>query len=458
MLPEAFTDRMQEMLSAEEYQAFLKSYGEPKKQALRLNPLKGDSGRFLELCPFSLTRVPWEENGYYFDSEDRPGKHPFHEAGVYYIQEASAMAPVPFLAAKPGERILDLCAAPGGKSTQIAAAMQGEGILVCNEYNRKRAEILAENIERMGVANAIVVNHDSAQLSELFPGYFDRILVDAPCSGEGMFRKNEEAVTEWSPENVELCAERQDEILDQAAIMLHDGGRLVYSTCTFAPAEDEGSVQRFLDRHPEFSLLTVEMPEGMEPGRKEWAEGGSDELSKTIRLWPHKLMGEGHFLAVLQKEGYNEKEERPSRYGYATPAREKDYEAYLAFQKEHLRKNREGIPVLFGDQLYLLPKGAPALKGLRVLRAGLHLGTLKKNRFEPGHALALSLKKDEFEPVCDLTVGEGFAEKYLRGETFETKGAPSWNLITIEGYSLGFGKNANGIMKNHYPKGLRKNW
>ena len=229
MLPEAFTDRMQEMLSAEEYQAFLKSYGEPKKQALRLNPLKGDSGRFLELCPFSLTRVPWEENGYYFDSEDRPGKHPFHEAGVYYIQEASAMAPVPFLAAKPGERILDLCAAPGGKSTQIAAAMQGEGILVCNEYNRKRAEILAENIERMGVANAIVVNHDSAQLSELFPGYFDRILVDAPCSGEGMFRKNEEAVTEWSPENVELCAERQDEILDQAAIMLHGGGRLVYS-------------------------------------------------------------------------------------------------------------------------------------------------------------------------------------------------------------------------------------
>lgn len=273
-----------------------------------------------------------------------------------------------------------------------------------------------------------------------------------------MFRKNEEAVTEWSPENVELCAERQDEILDQAAIMLHDGGRLVYSTCTFAPAEDEGSVQRFLDRHPEFSLLSVKVPEGMEPGRKEWAEGGSDELSKTIRLWPHKLMGEGHFLAVLQKEGYNEKEERPSRYGYATPAREKDYEAYLAFQKEHLRRNREGIPVLFGDQLYLLPKGAPALKGLRVLRAGLHLGTLKKNRFEPGHALALSLKKDEFEPVCDLTVGEGFAEKYLRGETFETKGAPSWNLITIEGYSLGFGKNANGIMKNHYPKGLRKNW
>ena len=454
MLPKAFLARMKELLGGD-YPAFLQSMETGPVRAMRVNFLKASSAP----ADIETKPLPFSGGGYIF-SRDSVGHHPLHHAGAFYVQDPSAISTV--AAASPvlrrGMRVLDLCAAPGGKSTQIAAAMQGEGILVCNEYNRKRAEILAENIERMGVANAIVVNHDSAQLSELFPGYFDRILVDAPCSGEGMFRKNEEAVTEWSPENVELCAERQDEILDQAAIMLHDGGRLVYSTCTFAPAEDEGSVQRFLDRHPEFFLLSVKVPEGMEPGRKEWAEGGSDELSKTIRLWPHKLMGEGHFLAVLQKEGYNEKEERPSRYGYATPAREKDYEAYLAFQKEHLRRNREGIPVLFGDQLYLLPKGAPALKGLRVLRAGLHLGTLKKNRFEPGHALALSLKKDEFEPVCDLTVGEGLAEKYLRGETFETKGAPSWNLITIEGYSLGFGKNANGIMKNHYPKGLRKNW
>ena len=409
MLPEAFTDRMQEMLSAEEYQAFLKSYGEPKKQALRLNPLKGDSGRFLELCPFSLTRVPWEENGYYFDSEDRPGKHPFHEAGVYYIQEASAMAPVPFLAAKPGERILDLCAAPGGKSTQIAAAMQGEGILVCNEYNKKRAEILAENIERMGVANAIVVNHDSAQLSELFPGYFDRILVDAPCSGEGMFRKNEEAVTEWSPENVELCAERQDEILDQAAIMLHDGGRLVYSTCTFAPAEDEGSVQRFLDRHPEFSLLTVEMPEGMEPGRKEWAEGGSDELSKTIRLWPHKLMGEGHFLALLQKEGQTGPSAMVSK-GNRLPA---DVRKYMEeFFGEIGLKTLGGQKFdwnrveIRADKVYYLPSVSCNFRGINFIRNGLYLGDLKKNRFEPSQPLALAFLKDEAEAVISLSADD----------------------------------------------------
>ena len=458
MLPEAFTDRMQEMLSAEEYQAFLKSYGEPKKQALRLNPLKGDSGRFLELCPFSLTRVPWEENGYYFDSEDRPGKHPFHEAGVYYIQEASAMAPVPFLAAKPGERILDLCAAPGGKSTQIAAAMQGEGILVCNEYNRKRAEILAENIERMGVANAIVVNHDSAQLSELFPGYFDRILVDAPCSGEGMFRKNEEAVTEWSPENVERCAERQDEILDQAAIMLHDGGRLVYSTCTFAPEENEGTISRFLEQHPQFHIVPVKKYPGMADGVAAWTKHPAAEIGDTIRLFPHHLHGEGHFVAVLEKEGTVSENYR----GYCANGEEKplakgEAKAYLAGLQEFLGKipaDDAGRLLLFGEQLYLMPEHMPATRRLHVLRPGLHLGTVKKNRLEPAHALALAISPQEACHSWNLSVDE--ARAYLAGQTFPAEGEKGWYLITVDGYSLGWGKLAGSVMKNHYPKGLRK--
>ena len=222
MLPLAFVERMKKMLG-EEFPSFLASYEETKSQALRLNPLKGEGRRFLELSPFSLSPVPWEENGFYFEEADRPGKHPYHEAGVYYIQEASAMVPAMLLDAQPGERILDLCAAPGGKSTQIAAAMRGEGILVCNEIHPKRAGILSENIERMGVRNAIVVNHSPDELAIRFPGYFDRVLVDAPCSGEGMFRKNADACGQWSAENVRLCAGRQDEILDCAAGMLKEG-------------------------------------------------------------------------------------------------------------------------------------------------------------------------------------------------------------------------------------------
>lgn len=469
MLPKAFTERMQEMLG-EEYGEFLQSYGENhappyiegrlngKIQALRLNPLKGDSRRFLELSPFRLTPVPFAESGYYYGEPDKPGKHPYHEAGVYYIQEASAMTPAAFLSAKPGEKILDLCAAPGGKSTQIAADMKGRGILICNEIHPARAKILSENIERMGIVNAIVVNHSPDVLAEHFPGYFDRILVDAPCSGEGMFRKNEEACREWSPENVHMCAERQDEILDQAAGMLRGGGRLVYSTCTFAPEENEGSVSRFLKRHPEFSIVPVARKEGMSSGCPEWIREPAQGIENTVRLWPHKLKGEGHFLAVLQKDGIMTAEERTGKFGFQTGISEKECREYTEFKREYLKKEMQGILIRFGEQLYLLPEGAPSLNKLKVLRPGLHLGTLKKNRFEPAHALALSLKPEEVRQQVNLTGTGGMAEKYLSGQTFETEAENGWNLITVDGYSIGWGKAANGIMKNHYPKGLRKTW
>lgn len=469
MLPAVFTDRMKKMLG-EEYEEFLQSYEENrtpdcsavqltgKSQALRFNPLKGDSGRFLELSPFSLKPVPWEENGYYYEESDRPGKHPFHEAGVYYIQEASAMAPAAFLKAKPGERILDLCAAPGGKSTQIAADMQGEGILICNEIHPARAKILSENIERMGIANAIVVNHSPDVLAERFPGYFDRILVDAPCSGEGMFRKNEEACEQWSPENVRMCAERQDEILDYAAVMLKGGGRMVYSTCTFAPEENEGSISRFLKRHPEFSAVPVSKFEGMKSGNPDWIKEPALGIENTVRLWPHKLRGEGHFAAVLQKEGMAGTGEGTGRYGIQTGISEKDCKDFITFKKEYLNKELSGCFICFGEQLYLLPENAPSLHQLKVLRPGLHLGTIKKNRFEPSHALALFLKSGEVFNAVNLNLKDGMAEKYLSGQTFETKSERGWNLIMVEGFSMGWGKSAGGMMKNHYPKGLRKNW
>ena len=457
MLPQAFTDRMKSMLHSE-YEAFINSYEEPKKQALRLNPLKGDSGRFLELCPFTLSSVDWAEDGYYFEDTDRPGKHPYHEAGVYYIQEASAMMPVTFLEAKPGEKILDLCAAPGGKSTQIAAAMQRQGILVCNEIHPARAKILAENIERMGVTNAIVVSHTPDELAEHFPGYFDKILVDAPCSGEGMFRKNEDACAEWSLDNVQMCGQRQDEILDAAAEMLCPGGRLVYSTCTFAPCENEGSISRFLQRHPEFQIVPVRVTEGMCPGNPEWADAPAKGIENTIRLWPHKIKGEGHFAAVLQKDGVIPTVELRSRYGFEKGIASNGYREYIEFQNAYLAKEYTGTFIRFGEQLYLLPEEAPSLKGLKVLRPGLHLGALKKNRFEPSHALALALHTEEVKCCVELSGDEASIKAYLTGQTFPVSDQNGWCLITVDGYSIGWGKAAGGIMKNHYPKGLRKSW
>lgn len=243
-LPEEFMKRMQDMLK-EAYPAFVRSYDEEKYQALRVNLLKTTIDEFRSKAPFpDLECVLWEKSGFYYKEGVTPGKHPLHDAGVYYIQEPSAMAPAAYLEAKPGERVLDLCAAPGGKTTQTASYMQNKGILVCNEIHPARAKILSENVERMGIRNALVTNETPQHLSEIFGEYFDRILVDAPCSGEGMFRKNDEACAEWSPENVQRCADRQDEILDCADAMLRPGGRLVYSTCTFAPVENEGSIAR----------------------------------------------------------------------------------------------------------------------------------------------------------------------------------------------------------------------
>jgi len=480
MLPTAFINRMRTMLG-EDYEVFLSSYDQDKYQALRRNPLKVGKEAFLECMPYHLQQVPWETNGYYYGKEDSPGKHPYHEAGVYYIQEPSAMAPVPFLDIKPGERVLDLCAAPGGKSTQIGAALQGKGLLVSNEIHPARAKILSENVERMGITNAIVTNESPERLAEVFMGYFDKILVDAPCSGEGMFRKNEEAGEEWSPENVKICADRQDHILDKAAEMLRPGGRMVYSTCTFAPEEDEGSVYRFLMRHPDFMVAEVCKPDGFEEGRPQWCDArfcedmfyvnmsetgrGAEEqrqeanlqIRHTMRIWPHKVQGEGHYLAVFEKVGEKYENVVPrSLYGLEKGISEKEYKEFIDFQGEYLNFKLDGVYLKFGDQLYLGPKDMPALTKLKVLRPGLHLGTLKKNRFEPSHALALAVTPAQVHQTYDLSARDNSAVAFIGGQTFHTGTEKGWFLITVDGYSLGWGKAAGGIMKNHYPKGLRK--
>lgn len=455
MLPQAFLDRMEQMLG-EEYPAFLQSYEKERYQALRVNPLKADRDAFEAAAPFTLRPVAWEPNGFYYGKEDAPGKHPYHAAGVYYIQEPSAMAPAAYLDAQQGEKILDLCAAPGGKSTQIAAAMRGEGLLISNEIHPARAKILSENIERMGIRNAMVTNESPQSLAKVFEAYFDRIMVDAPCSGEGMFRKNADACDEWSPENVTLCAERQAEILECAASMLRPGGRMVYSTCTFAPEENEGTISQFLAKHPEFEIADVMHYPQMSSGVAAWTTDPQPGLERTIRLFPHHVDGEGHYLAVLMKAGsVSENYEGYCAKGLEKGIPEHDAKEYLDFAKETLRNKPEGRLIRFGEQLYLAPENMPSTKGLKVLRPGLHLGTMKKNWFEPSHALALALRPEDVLHSHDMTGNSQDVRAYLNGQTLQADGEKGWYLMTVDGYSIGWGKLAGGMIKNHYPKGLR---
>ena len=429
MLPEAFLERMKHQLG-EEYEDFLRSLERPRAVALRFNPLKGER----PLLPFVGQPVPWEKEGFYYDPEARPGLHVFHEAGVYYLQEASAMAPVQLLDPRPGETICDLCAAPGGKTTQIAGRMLGEGFLLCNEINPKRAKILSRNMERMAVSNALVTNEHPANLAKRFPGFFDRVLVDAPCSGEGMFRKEEAAVTDWSQETVEMCANRQAEILHSAAAMVKPGGRLVYSTCTFAPEEDELAVEAFLKAHPEFEPEAVEAP-WFVPG-----ENGSH------RMWPHKLLGEGHFAAVLRKTG-GEEGEIPESKGEKLP------KEWIRFAKELGITLPEGKAVSFGQNLFWVPLQMPELNRLKVMRPGLELGTVKKDRFEPAHALALWLK--DCANVQSFPAESEEMKEYIHGNVVPSD-KKGWCLVQADGYSIGWGKGDGRVLKNHYPKGLRR--
>lgn len=429
MLPEAFLQRLQAQLGPE-YSQYLASLDRPRAVALRFNPLKGQAPSL----SFVQNPVPWEPNGHYYAPESRPGLHPYHEAGVYYLQEASAMSAVALLDPQPGEKICDLCAAPGGKSTQIASRMAGKGFLLCNEWSPKRAKILSQNIERLGVANALVTNETADHLANVLPSFFDRVLIDAPCSGEGMFRKEEAAVTDWSEETVAMCAHRQAEILDAGASLLRPGGRLVYSTCTFAPAENEEAIAAFLARNPDFETVETSAPWFTPAGHGQF------------RLWPHKLLGEGHFVAVLRKKGDEPAADSPC------PG-EKLPKEWLDFAKELNISLPEGKAILFGSNLYWAPIQMPSLRGLKVLRPGLELGEVKKGRFEPAHGLALWLKG--CKNTLSLPADSHEIRQYLHGDVLSVP-TQGWCLVQVDGYSIGWGKASAGVLKNHYPKGLRR--
>jgi NOL1/NOP2/sun family putative RNA methylase len=439
-------------LMQEEYEAFIRSYDEPHVQGLRVNTLKIKIEDFLSINPFHLHHIPWVNEGFYYDMEDRPGKHPFHEAGLYYIQEPSAMAVGALADVKPGERILDLAAAPGGKSTHIAAKLQGKGLLVSNEIHPSRAKILSQNVERMGIKNCVVTNEHPERLAKKFKNYFHKILVDAPCSGEGMFRKDIEACNQWSLDNVSFCSDRQLDILENASEMLMPEGILIYSTCTFSPEENEGVIEQFLKIHKEFIIEKSKSFEGFDHGRAAWINSKNTDLNKTIRLWPHKLRGEGHFIAVLRKIDGEEQTKVKRDKKSMNKQHIKDY---MDFTKSYLQYTPEGEFLLFGDHLYIVPDEMISLENLKVLRPGWHLGMFKKNRFEPSHALALSLKSTEVKNSIFLDSSSSKILSYLKGESLETAGNKGWNLVLVNGYSLGWGKLSNHVLKNHYPKGLR---
>ena len=457
-LPIEFENKMKAFLG-NEWDDFLYSYDNNRFQALRFNTLKVQSPeermRILKVLGISSDkRVSWANEAYYFDENVRPGKHPYHEMGLYYIQEPSAMSAAALLAPKPGMRVLDLCAAPGGKSTQLATYLGDSGLLVSNEINTQRSRILSQNIERMGIKNAIVTNEDSFVLASHFPGFFNAIQVDAPCSGEGMFRKLPEAIEQWSMENVAICAARQKEILDNAAVMLKPGGVIVYSTCTFSREENEDVIEYFLERHPDFTLEEMD------------------------RFWPHKVDGEGHFVAKLVRRGSVDtgfKSDRQTkkiknnknRKNETKPALTKENMKLLSeFLDETISDDMAALIknsrlVMFGEQLYRLPDMEVDIKGLKVQRAGLHIGEFKKQRFEPSHSLALALKLSEAKNVVKLTCDNPQTIGFFNGQSVMLSDEQAaeckkgWALVCVDGYPAGWGKVNGTQVKNHYPKGLR---
>ena len=429
-LPQRFLDDMKELLM-DEYDDFIKSYDEPKTTGLRINTLKINKEELLNLNLYNLTPIPWADEGFYYDEEvDRPGKSPLHESGAYYLQEPSAMSVVPHLDIKEGDKVLDMCAAPGGKSTYILSKLNDTGLLVSNEINSTRIRALGENLERFGARNCIITNTDSNNLRKVFTGYFDKVVIDAPCSGQGMFRKDEVAIEDWSYAKVLECQSIQKEIIRDGYDMLKNGGVLVYSTCTFAKEENEDVINEFISEYENAKLIEMQ------------------------RIWPHKVSGEGHFVAKIQKL---ENEDCNVKY-IKIKNNDKEVKDYREFEKKFLNISVESRFDIRGENLYLLPEEHPDTKKLKVLRYGLHLGMLKKNRFEPSHALSHYLKMEDVKNVENFSVQDNKILDYLRGNTIETGKSRGWVLVCVEGIGLGWGKESNGILKNHYPKGLRINY
>ncbi len=443
-LPEEFKNNIKEILK-EEFDEFINSYNKPHFQGLRANALKISAPSFYEMAPFNLKLIPWTNNGFYYDDNIQPAKHPFYYAGLYYIQEPSAMAPGTIIPINYGDKVLDLCAAPGGKTTQIAERLNGTGLLVSNDISASRAKAIVKNIEILGIKNAIVISENPEKLKQYFEGFFDKILVDAPCSGEGMFRKDSSMLKCWNSDSNKEYASIQREILKSAAAMLKPGGYILYSTCTFSEIENEKIILEFLKDNSSFKLSEINAYKGF--------ENGVLGLSGAKRLWPHKLEGEGHFIALLKKEAG---EITKNKYYKCIPMNKNQSIMLEQFEKENLKITfeRDQITVI-EDRAYLIPKDMPDTKKIRVLRSGWHIGSFSKHGFEPSQALASALKKEEAKNIVDFAIEDQRVVRYLKGESLDVEANKGYQLVCVEGFSLGWAKKTGNLLKNKYSSGWR---
>ena len=528
-LPELFTEKMRSLLGPEAEAFFEALAFESKKSGLRSNPLKIKPEALAKLLDIPLTPVPWCRSGFTYpsDIENRPSKNPLYQGGLYYLQEPSAMAPVGLLAPKPGDKVLDLCAAPGGKAAQIAGHLQGKGILVANDASATRSRALVKNLTLWGAKNAVIITEQPQRLAARFEEYFDKILIDAPCSGEGMFRKDPDAVKGWSANKPGTCVAMQREILRHAAVMVKPGGRMMYSTCTFDPYENEGTISEFLKSHSDFHIVAVDHKHwGFAQGRPDWVNGPI-EISGAARLWPHRLDGEGHFLCLLEKKAKENSKmtmpngsagdcQSPTDYGFTAggnfPAHKNNsyphwaqvpspaaLELFKEFCENNLQTgicpNDSFLATVSGGKsalskrnsssqrsnssqgssflqqnnfaqennlnrypLFAVPLDLPDLSGLRIARSGWYLGDVKKDRFEPSHALALALTSQEARFIHNFpSSAGGNCARYLRGETLDiskdhNNPEKAWVLVCLSGFPLGWARLVNGRLKNknHY--------
>ena len=451
-LPKIFEDNMRAMLG-DEYAQYEACLERPMFHGIRVNTSKISVEEFLRINPFHLTPVPWCSNGFYYDETlDKPSKHPYYYAGLYYIQEPSAMTPASVIPIEEGDRVLDICAAPGGKSTELAAKLNGTGILVSNDISASRAKALLKNLEVFGVSNALIISEAPYKLSERFNEYFDKILIDAPCSGEGMFRKSSSMITAWENNGNQLFSDLQKSILTEAVKMLKPGGKILYSTCTFAPLENEKSIEFLLSLDPSLHIVEFDKYEGFDDGHPEWSDTGNSELTKCARLWPHRIDGEGHFVCLVKKDGSRSNAGNTGSYPVKKAKLSKETQDFFNNIKADFDFNRFELSQ---DKLYYIPDSFPGVRGLRILRCGLYLGEEKKNRFEPSQSLAMALRMDDFNNCINLEADDDRVIKYLKGETIEADGKNGWTLVCVDSYPLGWGKMNNGVLKNKYLPGWR---
>ncbi len=443
--PALFEEKMKELLG-EEFQDYMNSYGEKSCSGLRANRMKISPEELEKRLPFGVKRVPWIPNGFTYGEEAQPSRDPYYFAGLYYLQEPSAMTPASRLPVEPRDRVLDLCAAPGGKATELGARLCGQGLLVANDISASRARALLKNLEMAGIPNVYVTGEDPERLREALPEFFDKILVDAPCSGEGMFRRDPQMIRSWQERGPEYYSGIQKKLVLQAADMLRPGGMMMYSTCTFDPLENEGTVAWLLKERPDMRLVPVEGYEGF--------SGGRQGLSDCVRIFPHRMAGEGHFLALLKKDG-----QAPARLSVKEGSDMLPPEAE-AFLREWGIFSGNTVFRMVKERLYALGAQDGMPPGLRYLRTGLYLGECRKHRFEPSQALAMTLKPARCPSCIRLDREDGRVIRYLKGETLdvsdlENSGKKGWTLVCVDDYPLGWGKLAGGVLKNKYYSGWR---